>query len=233
MIHVWDLPTRIFHWTLVLAMFVCVYTSYDFYTSYDLGFLGQNVSSLAIHQYAGVLILALLIFRVIWGIFGSTTSRFSDFIKGPSHIINYLKTSKTPTEGHNPLGALMVVALILMLLVQVVTGLFLEDNSYYLFKNAPLADTALGKNFRGIFATIHANGRAVVLWLIGLHVAAVFAYLIIKKQNLIRTMVTGKRSLKEAHTPNLASIQKDRSLIGIILLIAIVVLTYYILFNIV
>ncbi|GGZ98049.1 hypothetical protein DC083_05390 [Ignatzschineria ureiclastica] len=232
MIKVWDLPTRIFHWTLVLAMIVCVYTSYNFSDYYNLGPMG-SYSAMALHQYAGVLILALLIFRVIWGIFGSTTSRFSDFIKGPSHIINYLKASKTPTEGHNPLGALMVVALILMLLVQVVTGLFLEDNTY-LFSNAPLAKH-ISSTLRGDFLSIHGSGRAVLLWLIGLHVAAVFAYLIIKKQNLIRTMVTGKRALKEAHTPNpnQAAIQKDRSLIGIILLIAIVVLTYYILFKIV
>ncbi len=228
MIKVWDLPTRIFHWVLVLAMVVCVYTSYNFSDYYNLGPIG-NYSAMALHQYAGILILALLIFRIIWGIIGSTTSRFNNFIKGPSHIINYLKASKTTTEGHNPLGALMVVALIVVLLIQVITGLFLEDNTY-LFSNAPLAKYISG-TLRSDFFSIHSGGRAVLLWLIGLHIVAVFAYLIIKKQNLIRTMITGKRTTEEAHTANHAANHKDHSIIGIILLIVIVILTYSILFN--
>lgn len=227
MIKVWDLPTRVFHWALVLAMVICIYTSYNFTGFYNFGALG-SYSAMAIHQYSGVMILALLIFRLIWGIIGATTARFTDFVKGPSQVLEYTKKSKTQTEGHNPLGALMVVALIAILLVQVVSGLFLEDNTY-MFSNAPLADTIKG-DLRSNLLTIHGNGRAVLLWLIGLHVAAVFVYLIVKRQNLIRTMITGKRTTAEAHTASPQSISADRPLIGMILMLAIIVITYMSLF---
>lgn len=228
MIKVWDIPTRIFHWVLVLAMALCVYTSYNFSEFYNFGFIG-SYSAMALHQYSGTLILGLLIFRVIWGIFGSTTSRFTDFVRGPSHVIEYATKSRTGTEGHNPLGALMVIALIAMLLVQVVTGLFLEDNTY-MFSNAPLACMA-DSDLRSNMMSIHSNGRAILLWFIGLHVAAVFFYLFAKRQNLIRTMVTGTRPKENAHTKSPQSLSKDRSFIGIILMIVIIALTYYILFN--
>ncbi|PWD86337.1 cytochrome b/b6 domain-containing protein [Ignatzschineria cameli] len=227
MIKVWDLPTRLFHWILALAVLVCVYTSYNFSDYYDLSFLG-SYSAMAIHQYAGTLILALLIFRLIWGIIGATTARFSNFIRGPFHIVQYLKKSVTPTEGHNPLGALMVVALILLLLIQVVTGLFLEDNTY-MFANAPLAKLA-DSDMRSNMIAIHSNGRAILLWFIGLHITAVFAYLIVKRQNLIRTMITGTRDRSAAHTPNPESIKADRPLVGIALMIIIIALTFYLLF---
>lgn len=228
MIKVWDFPTRVFHWVLVLAMAVCVYTSYNLSDRYTLPLSPSDISALQIHQYAGVLILALLIFRVIWGLVGSTTARFTNFIKGPKQILQYLKASSTQTEGHNPLGALMVVALIVMLLVQVITGLFLEDNSWA-WGNAPLADKISG-NTRSIMANIHGNGRAVLLWFIGLHVAAVFAYLFIKRQNLIQTMFTGKRSVEKAHTTAPTSIQNDHPIIGMIIMIALIAATFYYLF---
>lgn len=227
MIKVWDLPTRIFHWALVLAMAICIYTSYNFSEFYNLGPIG-NYSAMALHQYSGTLILALLIFRVIWGIIGAKTARFSDFVKGPGDIINYAKKSEMNTEGHNPLGALMVVALIILLLVQVISGLFLEDNTY-MFANAPLADT-IKSGIRSNMFTIHSNGRAVLLWLIGLHIAAIFIYLIVKRQNLIRTMITGKRERAAAHSKTPQSISADRPLIGMLLMIAIIIATYIFLF---
>lgn len=93
MIKVWDLPTRIFHWTLVIAMVICIYTSYNFTGFYNFGSLG-SYSAMAIHQYSGVMILALLIFRLIWGIIGATTARFTDFIKGPHKYSNMPKNRK-------------------------------------------------------------------------------------------------------------------------------------------
>ncbi|MHC5225285.1 cytochrome b/b6 domain-containing protein [Ignatzschineria sp. LJL83] len=228
MIKVWDLPIRVFHWALVLAMITCIYTSYDLSTRYDLPLTTSNVSALQIHQYAGTLILALLVFRIIWGVIGSTTARFTNFMKGPSHICTYLKNSITPTEGHNPLGALMVIALILILLIQVISGLFLEDNSWA-WKSAPLADT-ISKKTRNIMITIHSNGRAVLLWLIGLHVFAVFAYLVAKRQNLIKPMITGNRAKSSAHTKTAESINNDHPIIGLCLLAAIIAITFYLLF---
>ncbi len=227
MIKVWDFPTRAFHWILVIAMAICVYTSYNFSDFYELGPVG-SYSAMALHQYAGVVILALLVFRIIWGIVGATTSRFSNFIKCPSHILNYLKKSVTSTEGHNPLGALMVVALILMLLIQVTTGLFLEDNTY-MFTDAPLADSIKG-SLRSDLLSIHALGRTVLLWLIGLHITAVFAYLFVKRQNLIRPMLTGKRAISQAHTVKPKSIQNDHPFIGMIIMLTLIAAAFYYLF---
>lgn len=231
MIKVWDLPTRIFHWVLVIAMVICLYTSYNLSTRYTFSFFGDHEFSTAgivIHQYAGVIILGLLIFRIIWGLIGSETSRFANFIKGPKYILDYIKEAKSPTEGHNPLGALMVLALILLLLIQVTTGLFLEDNSYT-YAKIPLLEGKL-KDYLNIFTAIHTNGRAVLLWFIGLHITAVFAYLIVKRQNLIRTMITGTRDRSAAHTEKPESISADRPLIGLALMIIIIFLTFYILF---
>ncbi len=227
MIKVWDFPTRAFHWILVIAMVICVYTSYNFSDFYDFGPIG-NYSAMALHQYAGVVILALLIFRIIWGAVGATTSRFSNFIKGPTKILNYLKRSETTTEGHNPLGALMVIALIIALLVQVITGLFLEDNTY-MFTNAPLANLIKG-DLRSTLLSIHAEGRTILLILIALHITAVFVYLIIKRQNLIRTMITGTRSTEKAHTKQPLSIQHDHPILGTLFMLAIIAATFYYLF---
>ncbi|UNM96090.1 cytochrome b/b6 domain-containing protein [Ignatzschineria rhizosphaerae] len=228
MIKVWDFPTRAFHWILVIAMAICVYTSYNLSERFNIPFSTSDMSALQLHQYAGTLILSLLIFRIIWGIVGATTARFTNFIKGPSQIIDYLKASKTSTEGHNPLGALMVIALILILLVQVITGLFLEDNSWA-WGNAPLADKISGTT-RGIMASLHTNGRAVLLWLIGIHIAAVFIYIMVKRQNLIKAMITGKRSQQNAHTKEAKSIQNDHPLLGMLIMAAIIAATFYYLF---
>lgn len=221
------LPTRAFHWILVIAMAICIYTSYNFSDFYDFGPIG-SYSAMALHQYAGVVILALLIFRIIWGVVGATTARFTNFIKGPAQIINYMKRSETDTEGHNPLGALMVIALITVILVQVVTGLFLEDNTY-MFANAPLANM-IKSDLRGTLLSIHAYGRTILLILIGLHIAAVLLYLIVKHQNLIRTMITGTRTLNRAHTKNPTSIQNDHPILGTIIMLILIAATFYYLF---
>lgn len=227
MIKVWDFPTRVFHWLLVIAMAVCVYTSYNFSSSYQLGILGSYYA-MELHQYAGTVILSLLIFRILWGFFGAKTARFTDFVKGPSAMIGYVKRSETKTEGHNPIGAIMVIILIIMLLVQVVSGLFLEDNTYT-FKAAPLAGS-ISKELFNTMKFIHGNGRNVLLVLVGLHVAAAFAYLFVKRKNLIRTMITGKRSNNDAHTAEAKSITHDRPLTGMIVMLCIIISTFYLLF---
>ncbi len=218
MIKVWDFPTRIFHWTLVIAMAVCLYTSYNFSDYYELGFLGGR-SAMEIHQYSGLFILGLMLFRILWGFIGATTSRFTNFIKGPKAIASYLAEGKTATEGHNPLGALMVIAMLAMIFTQVVTGLFLEDNSY-MYQNAPFASIVEGDT-RANLKLIHYYGRNILIGLIGLHIVAVFVYLFGAKMNLIRPMVTGKRELQAAHTESPESIKKDRPFAGILIMLII------------
>ncbi|MDR6769598.1 cytochrome b [Azospirillum sp. BE72] len=151
---------------------------------------------LSIHMLAGETVLILVLFRLGWGVVGSQTARFADFVKGPGAILDYLKRSRAGGEaaftlGHNPLGALMVVALLLILLVQATSGLFTSDD---ILVDGPLVPMASGATVAAL-SSVHrllANGIFV---LIGLHVVAVFFYLLIKRDNLIRPMVTGRKSL--------------------------------------
>lgn len=181
-VRVWDLPTRLFHWALVAAVAVAI--------------LSAELGMLAIHMLAGETVLVLVLFRLGWGVVGSQTARFADFVKGPGAILDYLKRSRAGGEaaftlGHNPLGALMVVALLLILLVQATSGLFTSDD---ILVDGPLVPMASGATVAAL-SSVHrllANGIFV---LIGLHVVAVFFYLLVKKDNLIRPMVTGRKSL--------------------------------------
>lgn len=181
-LRVWDLPIRLFHWALVAAVAVAI--------------LSAELDVLAVHMLAGETVLVLVLFRLVWGVVGSQTARFAEFVKGPEAIRDYLKRSRAGGEaaftlGHNPLGALMVIALLLMLLVQAGSGLFTSDD---ILVDGPLVPLASGATV-GLLSSLHrllANGIFV---LIGLHVVAVLFYLLVKKDNLIRPMLTGRKSL--------------------------------------
>ncbi|PWC36451.1 cytochrome b/b6 domain-containing protein [Azospirillum sp. TSO35-2] len=181
-VRVWDLPTRLFHWALVGAVAVAV--------------LSAELDVLSVHMLAGETVLALVLFRLAWGVVGSQTARFADFVKGPRAILDYLKRARAGGEaaftlGHNPLGALMVVALLLVLLVQASSGLFASDD---VLVDGPLVPLASGAVVSAL-STVHrvlANG---IFALVGLHVVAVFFYLLVKKDNLIRPMVTGRKAV--------------------------------------
>ncbi len=150
------------------------------------------------HRWAGYTLLALLLFRLYWGIFGSSTARFSRFVRGPRAIGQYLKGDWTTAAGHNPLGALSVVALLGLLLLQVGLGLFAVDVDG--IESGPLS----------LYVSFE-TGRAAAEWheivfsalqiVIGLHILAVFFYLLGKRQNLIGAMFSGKRSFENAVTP--------------------------------
>lgn len=120
-IKVWDVPTRLFHWSLVAALAFMWYSAET----------GGNL--LVWHLRCGVLILALLVFRICWGLWGSDTAKFSQFVRGPKQIARYFKgeISENEQPGHNPVGALMVLALLAAVLVQVTTGLFAPDENTF------------------------------------------------------------------------------------------------------
>jgi cytochrome b len=179
---VWDLPTRLFHWSLVLLVAVSV--------------LSAKLDVLWIHMLAGETILILVLFRLIWGVVGSQTARFSDFIKGPRAVLAYLAQARRGgpapvTLGHNPLGGLMVVALLLVLVVQAGSGLFTSDDILVDGPLVPLASSATV----GALSTLHRLLADGILILIGLHVAAVLVYLLVRKDNLIRPMITGRKTV--------------------------------------
>ncbi len=208
MVKIWDLPIRLFHWSLVLLIIVA--------------FVSINRQQITVHQWAGTAILVLVVFRVIWGIFGSSTARFRDFIR-PTSIISYVRNSRSPTEGHNPLGGLMVIALLTVIFIQCFTGLFMEDNTY-LFQDSPLA-SVIGSQKRSIFKTIHFWGEYVLYGMIALHLLAVFVYAVFKKKYLVRSMISGQRPVNALDNAN-HQLRYDRPILALVLVIVLSVIVF-------
>lgn len=197
---IWDLPTRLFHWLLVLT--ICA--------QYASGEAGGEW--LVWHFRFGYLMMGLLFFRIIWGFVGPTHARFANFIKGPGPTLAYLRQLRKAgqdgiqTAGHNPLGALMVIAMIALLSAQVVTGLFSSDGlSYYApYYSMVSGDTSdkISDWHGAIFYTI--LGAAV------LHILAVLFYTFIKKSPLVPAMLHGRKP--RAHVPANAGIEHSELL---------------------
>jgi cytochrome b len=119
-IMVWDFPTRLFHWLLVIFVII----------SFVTGNIGGN--AMQYHEWSGFTILTLLLFRLVWGFVGSRESRFMTFIRGPSAVVRYattlLRSDSTRHIGHNPLGGWSIIAMLFALLLQAGTGLFANDD---------------------------------------------------------------------------------------------------------
>ena len=180
-VRVWDLPTRVFHWSLVLGI-VCLAIS---------GTIGGN--AMVWHFRFGYAVLTLLLFRVIWGLVGGRWSRFGVFIYAPQTIINYLKGrgKHEHSVGHNPLGAGSVFAMLAALLGQVGSGLFSDDDIAFagpLTRFVSNATVSLATNY-------HKNiGKWIILGLVLLHIAAITFYLL-RKHNLVNAMLHGDKDL--------------------------------------
>ena len=173
-VYVWDFPTRLFHWTLA----VCTGTAFV------TGFLGGN--GMDVHGKAGIAIAGLIAFRLAWGFVGSTYARFATFLRGPAAIRAYLR-GQWWGIGHNPLGALSVLALLALLAFQVVTGLFGNDDIAFNGPLYALVDKAASDGFTGW----HRRSIWLLLALVALHLAAIVWYAHAKKQKLVRSMLTG------------------------------------------
>jgi len=178
---VWDLPTRLFHWALVASVTA----------GWALGEF-RSFSTINWHFYLGYTTGGLILFRLIWGIVGPPTARLSALFPKPSEVIDYLRhlSDREPSAvvGHSPLGSLSVLALLTSLMVQVSTGLFAEDDS--LFSEGPLSYLVEEKTVQFCNA-IHEINSGILMGLVILHVGALLFYLIWKRENLIRPMITG------------------------------------------
>lgn len=176
---VWDLPTRLFHWTLVVLI-ALQYATGEFH------FLDMEW-----HFRFGYATLVLIGFRVMWGFFGSQTSRFSSFLRGPRAVLRYLRDSmsKNPQThvGHNPLGGWSVLALLASVAVQSVSGLFVSDE---IDTDGPLV-THVSTRVVKLMTRVHHWNENALLILICLHIAAILLYLIAKHDNLITPMIQG------------------------------------------
>ncbi len=182
---VWDLPTRLFHWTLVLLVISAWATAYYAEELRD--------ATLRWHRWNGYAVLVLLAWRLLWGFVGSPASRFSSFIGSPAAALRYgLDVARGKARrflGHNPLGAWMVIALILAVLAQAVVGLFTTEHND--LASGPLARWAGDDLTKPIRRWHHFVFDKVILPLATLHIVANLFYALVKREPLIRAMVTG------------------------------------------
>ena len=188
-IRVWDLPTRLFHWVLVLCFAASVVT----------GMVGGG--AMAWHFRSGLLLLCLLLFRLIWGFMGGHWSRFASFVHRPATVLAYIRGQGLPEHsvGHNPLGAGSVLALLFFLLLQVASGSFSDDEIAFagpLSKFVSNASVSLATSYH------KQIGKIALLVLVLLHIAAIIYYRVKKKQNLVPPMLHGDKELSHAAQPS-------------------------------
>lgn len=189
---VWDLPTRLFHWLLVLLV--------------PASYLTMKLNLMDIHMALGLAMLALLLFRWTWGLIGSDTARFGRFLGNPIVALRHLGKIGTREPdaqiGHNPAGGWMVLLMLLLLSIQVGAGLCANDGG---INEGPLAKY-VGQTWSDRLSLVHALNFKLILAAIALHLVAIVVYTYVKKQNLVRPMLTGKKRLPAAlRAPRMAS----------------------------
>ena len=221
-IRVWDLPTRLFHWALVVLI------ALQFATA-DFGFL-----SMQWHYRFGWATLSLIVFRLLWGFVGSQTSRFADFVRGPKAVVRYVRThwlgaaddanstSGKVHIGHNPLGGWSVVAMLLCLLAQAISGLFTSDG---IDEDGPFVDSVSSATVK-LATKLHHLGETVLIALIALHIGAVLLHKALKRDNLILPMITGRKRADAPAPMRFASNWRALFLFAVVALAAIAVSRY-------
>ena len=181
-VRVWDLPTRVFHWLLAVTVLGSLTTAW--------------LDAMVWHIRCGLTVMALLLFRIVWGLVGGRWSRFTSFVYGPPTVLRYLRGQIREGDhfevGHNPLGSFSVFGMLGFLAVQVATGLVADDEisvqgplNRYVANAKALAATSWHKDF----------GQWILLTLVVLHVAAIVYYLVRKKNNLVRPMLSGDKPM--------------------------------------
>lgn len=185
-IYVWDLPTRLFHWSL-LALVAFQWLSGEF-----------KDELLEFHLLGGYAILALVGFRLLWGFAGNPYARFGNFLCGVGPTLEYarkLRANTTPRYlGHNPLGGWMILALLAMLALQGLTGLFASDE---VMGGGPLRHL-VSEQQGEILTELHEGSFNVLLALVVVHVASIVAHRKFKGEDLVRPMLTGYKESEEA-----------------------------------
>ena len=180
---IWDLPTRLFHWVLVVLIALQ-------YATAKLGFLDMDW-----HFRFGYATLTLIVFRVGWGFFGSQSSRFMQFVRGPAAVVRYVRsqfsTNPQVSIGHNPLGGWSVIVLILSVLIQAISGLFASDG---VDTDGPMSEHVASSTVK-LFTRIHGWNENVLLALIALHVVAIALYFVLRNDNLLAPMITGRKAI--------------------------------------
>jgi cytochrome b len=178
-IKLWDLPTRVFHWALVILILAAFTT----------GQIGGGAMDW--HGKIGLAILGLISFRLIWGIIGSSHARFASFFPTPASLRAYLR-GQWHGVGHNPLGAFSVFAMLALIVLQFGTGLFANDDIAF---NGPLFNL-VSKDLSDKLTGIHTFSINLLIAMVVLHLAAIVYYVYVKKQDLIKPMITGWKDIQ-------------------------------------
>jgi len=188
---VWDLPLRLFHWALALSLVGSWITA-------EAGFDWTET-----HFLFGYTALGLISFRLVWGLLGTPNSRFNNFLTGPKAIIRalgQLKEKAPPGEishiGHGPLGGWASVVLLALVMTQAVSGLFISDDIFY----AGPYNSAVSNSLADYLGWLHHTNFNILLAAVALHLVTITWYLLGKKENLIKPMLTGKKNI----SPSLA-----------------------------
>jgi cytochrome b len=210
---IWDLPLRIFHWLFACTVIASWYTS------------DQDNDLIDVHMKLGYFALGLLVFRILWGFFGTKHSQFRSFFPTPNRLslyINALKSNRVKNSpGHNPLGSLMVFLMIFLISLQAISGLFINDD---VFSSGPYYDS-VSKEVERVMVFLHHNVFDVMIAAIALHLLAIAYYVRVKKQSLILPMITGK---KPEHLVDVSdSIKNSKILLAVLLVIAVAAFIYW------
>jgi cytochrome b len=192
LLKVWDLPVRLFHWAIVLLILAA--------------WLSQELDQMELHMWIGRTILTLLLFRIVWGFIGSDTARFGRFLRSPvaglRHLGRLRQREPDREIGHNAAGGWMVLLMLLLLGVQAGTGLFSNDDGDTEGPLMPL----VSKDQSDALSHIHSLNFKLIEGAIVLHVVAIAAYGLLKRQDLVRPMISGKKLLpSDAAAPRLAN----------------------------
>jgi len=187
---IWDPVTRLWHWVLMLA--VSVGWSFGKFMSFD---------TIQWHFYIGYLVLGLMVFRLLWGFAGPAPVRYRAILPTPASVLTYLRhmgrRSPSGSAGHNPVGSLSVIAMLIVISAQAVSGLFIESDDF--FEYGPMAGYVSEAVVNRLTWWHHFNAD-VILVLVVLHVSAILFYLVWKKENLIKPMITGWKWVKRSDT---------------------------------
>lgn len=202
-VRVWDLPTRIFHWVLV-SLIMLQYASGQFHWV-----------PMQLHYWLGYATLALIVFRVLWGVAGSQTSRFTHFLRSPRAVLRYVvdvargRESRAP--GHNPVGGWSVLLMLAVIGLQAISGLFTSDD---ISEEGPLAARVSDATV-ALMTSIHHLNRYALLLLIAVHVGAVGLHYFSRNENLVAPMLHGRATFDRAHALRFVSTWRALALLAL------------------
>lgn len=175
----WDLPVRLFHWSIVLCL--------------PLAWWSAETERYDLHSWIGYSVIVLVLSRILWGFVGSRHARFSDFLVSPRAVLAYLQGERASSAGHNPLGGWSVLALLCLLLMQAVSGLFNADDVFF---SGPL-HYAAATGLRDTMGVLHDWVFNLLLGFVALHILAVLYYQFRRQEKLVQAMFRGSAAGRE------------------------------------